>query len=924
MNNNAFSKNLSIVILFMISCWMITNAQDYLKVYRNGQKVNEFYTTEVDSIVISPQSKGNGYNVNYWTSDTTFTIPQAELDSTVFGTISIDEISNEIERASKVAGRLFSQCSTIKELVSHIEEIRNTDGVENVRYTDETVFVKLKGWGTIQYCYPPQMPASENIVTQLELDKFSRALSSYSIHNYMNIKSVCIANWFSTNHDSGYNYARRNATLAKSMFTACNFNTTEKSPTPDFLTGEIYNYDIVFLITHGGYDPCTGLHWLATSQEIGTDYFIPKEEAYKMLTNRKMQLNQRGMTIMCFHDYRNNGWCNVYYYGVSNNYIASRGGAFSNHGKTIVFNAACKSLKGNYNLAYTFFNKGAGIYFGYDDSNNLGPGAGADLFLYMLNGMSVQKAIKEVRSDGYDPDPYCKAHLYGALNPSVKDARTLSLVKTEMGEIKDGSENEKMAIKVKGSVKLFQPSAMDHTYGFYLSEREDFESGKILPGMKKGSKGCDISNNTVLFEQTLTDNELEPGKKYYICPYLYDGESYCLAEKLESFSTSGVVTLDVGYAKADIAQLQGQFICGNAVEEAGFQIGMSEDLTSFIEIKVGEASSLTQANYWSVITGLHPSKTYYYKSYVVVDGNKICGNTVSFRTSWEIDGEITSYTQKSSAYYISENNDFVGITANIQYKAPMMSAATTQWGVYMDNYNNSGNVNGWASSAGISSTQDSQDISVAIVKNWFDSRNFSSFQAIKKAKMGVYKIVQYDGGTDIFYSAPREIAFVYDQKPYMEFLTWNCKSPVTATDPYDGKEKWKTNVYGNYYVNGSFWVNKLDFVIESGDANDHVGTWTIKGDGTKEYSINCYTSKNIEVYNSKFRFDMILEDGSRVPSANSITLTVTSKSRMKERLQELQIMYSNESKGETLTRTLNDGVVDLRAIKPFRFGVMSK
>lgn len=923
MKHFGFSKSLLLLTSLMLSAWIFVYAQDYIKVYRNGQKVNEFYTTEVDSIVMLPKEDGSGYNVTYWTGDTVFTIPDNEHDSTAIGHITIEEIAHEIESATTVAGELFSHCSTISELVSHIDEIRNADGVEDVYYSNQTLFVKIKGWGTIQYCYPPTMPEVEEEIANARMtDQITaNTLSSYPIHNYMDSKSICIANWFSTNHDPNYNYARKNAEFANYYFSELKYRTSEVSPTPEFLSGGIYNYDVVFLITHGTYDPKTYLHWLATSEEVATEK-LSLEDCLNILTGKFEKWEERGMTIMCFSDIRNNRRENVYYYGISNNYIASRGGTFSNYGKAIVFNVACKSIMGNYNLANTYLNKGAGIYFGYDNSNNSGPGAGRFLFYFMLNGMSAQTAIKHVRSLRYDPDPYCGARLWGCLNGSVNNSRMLSLVQTKMGDIEDESDDEGTKIKVKGSVKLYSPNVVNHTYGFYLSEKNDFESGEMLPGFKLGSSGCKVTNgHTVEFEQTLTDKELEAGKSYFICPYLFDGESYCLAEKLEPLYANSVETLEPGYAKADIALLQGQFICGKAVEEAGFRIGTTEDLKEFVDIKVNEAYGRLQANYWSVVTGLHPSIKYYYKSYVKVDGKTITGNMMTLQTSRVIDGEITSYDHKASGYVVTDNNGYVGFITNMKYKAPLMSSSTTQWGIYMDNYNNTGEANGWASSLGNSATEDSQDITVLITKSWFETKNYSSFQAVKKARMGVYKVVQYDGGSDVFFSEPQEVTFIYDQKPYLEFLSHNCTKPVTATDPYDGKEKWKTTVYGNYSVTGSFWVNKIDFVVESGDASDHVGTWTIEGDGTKKYSINYYTSKNLEYYSSKFRFDMILDNGARVRSANSIILEVTSSSRTTDVTPIIGEQYSNGVKGASLHSTTKDRDFQLKSIKPLKSGL---
>ena len=82
---------------------------------------------------------------------------------------------------------------------------------------------------------------------------------------------------------------------------------------------------------------------------------------------------------------------------------------------------------------------------------------------------------------------------------------------------------------------------------------------------------------------------------------------------------------------------------------------------------------------------------------------------------------------------------------------------------------------------------------------------------------------------------------------------------------------------GKYEINGSFWLDKIDLVIFRGDADDEVGTWKIEGDGLHDYKFTYSYSKEHTSIDLAFRFDMILTNGSRVPSTNGVRLTGTNK-----------------------------------------------
>lgn len=931
MMHTFFKRSLPIIGLFTMASWMVLSAQDYIKIYSKGQKVNELHTAEIDSITFSGDNDNNGYSSTYWTVDSAYVLPTNEIDSISFAQISLEELADEIENVTKVAGKYYSQCSSVAELMNYMEEIMNVDGVEDVYCNDIVMSVKLRGWGCIHYCYPPEIISSDiedEDDEPSETYSSTRASDTYKTHEFIDSKSICIAN--QVVNDSKFHHVNDNIERTTTMFRDYHFNVQLiNNPGHDFFAHDIFNYDAAFIITHGWYNDQTGLHWLCTGNEIYKGgFFIPRNIIEENLANSYCYPNK--INIACVEELRNGQMVDVYYTCVSNSFIASSVSRYSNPGKAIIFNVACQSLKGNANLAAAFIHKGAGIYLGYNETNNVGHNGGECFFRNMLNGFSARKAAMKVFTQyrqGHVKNPHAKSEkdpqyinfsLKGHYDGNEKTTR-LSYVQTKTEDIIDESDDQGIKIKVKGSVKLCIPKyAIEHQFGFYISEKEDFESGEMLPGMNITKVGRS-NDGSVTFEQTLTDKEIEGGKTYYICPYLYDGDSYCLAEKLEKFSTKGIETLDIDYAVADIAKLQGEFKLDSPAEEAGFIIDINSNFANPYEFAVEEAAGRKQAYFWSYITGLHPSNTYYFKAYVKVDGKKQFGKAVEFKTTEYLDAKLTEAKQKSSDYYVNDDGEYVKFVDYIKYTSPLMSSSTEEWGIYMDNYNNSGKAQSWPSSAGINVSEDSQDISAYILKRWFDKKDISEFKAVKNAKMGVYKKVKYSNGEDVFFSKPQNVRFTYKQIPFLEFRTHHCSDPKLTT--YKGKKMLQTELWGTYYVEGSFWAKKIDMVVVEGDVKDEIGTWTIEGDGEKDFDFYYYSNKDAALSKFRFRFDMVLDNGDTVKSSNSITVTVTSESRGKSRKGD-NTFETDRNKGSVLyCHKKRDLIISTKAIKVFKSGI---
>ena len=277
MKHFGFSKSLLLLTSLMLSAWIFVYAQDYIKVYRNGQKVNEFYTTEVDSIVMLPKEDGSGYNVTYWTGDTVFTIPENEHDSTAIGHITEEQLLYEITNATKVAEPLFEKCSSIQELSKYADEIRNAEGVEKVWFSDNTMFVKLKGWGSIKYYYPPQKDTYTSRITDDEKFSWARSVNTSQLQEFSGIKNFCFVEL--VHYPLDQYIMDRTVKMFQDMDISVKPITYANC---GFFANGLFNYDAVFLITHGCYeDDGLGheLHWLMTSETID-----PRSELARIAT----------------------------------------------------------------------------------------------------------------------------------------------------------------------------------------------------------------------------------------------------------------------------------------------------------------------------------------------------------------------------------------------------------------------------------------------------------------------------------------------------------------------------------------------------------------------------------------------------------------------------------------------------------------
>ena len=405
-------KSILSLLALLVCAIQSTTAYEYFTIYfSDGNKSEAFYATDVDSICYSKLSLDNvAYDdwqvQEIYTCDSVYRYPLVQIDSLSFKDVDEDEM---VERTAYVCCNItpyYAQCESINEISVHLAEIKNIDGVEDARVDGLTLFVKVEDSGTLTYDYTSEdEPYEDLFVESMQSNTRSnfRESVSFDHQDFSDISNVCVINQQYRDEERKHkqNAANQFIQFCNELGLYCN---PVNDPTPQFFSKEIYNYDLIFMITHGYYDKETGLHWFLTGEQL---YVSNKEgdvdeETLKNVIKemwRRNSMTNLGMLSSNFiyigthKEVRNGKKVPVYYTQISNKYISVGNEDFRKPGKAIIFNTACQSLMGkkgkdNNNLAKAFFKRGAGLYMGYNEENYKGHSAGVYFLAGLMNGKS--------------------------------------------------------------------------------------------------------------------------------------------------------------------------------------------------------------------------------------------------------------------------------------------------------------------------------------------------------------------------------------------------------------------------------------------------------------------------------------------------------------------------------------------------------
>lgn len=546
-------------------------ANDYLTIHFKDGHTERHFLKLVESISTSKYDMEGNLHDDYQTqrlviSGETYSYPLLDIDSISYHKVDEEQVKQNVNNIYSTTAPIFEQCSTIEEMEGHIDEIKKMEGVEDVTRSGTDIIVKVRDWYDIVFTYLDE-PEEQNSAFTRGLESQIKTITR-QIQNTKNDGTplkVAIAHHMV--NDPRFEGQRNSLIRLKEGILAMGLN-VDFIPSEeggnldlDFYRRRMFDYDIVILTTHGGYNKNSKIHSFLTDTDLGItgyEYDICK------LANKIYDVPELKDALYLDIDDIYIGTCRTSYFstgafiGVTENFIAKSNSKFA-EGPHIVFNGACSSLKGDDILtrshgdkkqykgsdavARIFHDKGADIYLGYNNSNY---DAGYAAYYYvtaLLSGCSHEAALNNIPENMHDEKSYYKASLIDVINPD----KTLFdfIVKTHTIEkTKDDIINEYTLdgkIEVSGSTLSLNPVLI--RAGFEISTNSDFsDSKKIFVDLyeQQENKG----NGNILFKTNLTD--LKPGKTYYYRAFTYDdvifnnGETY-------SFTLPAVVEpIDLG------------------------------------------------------------------------------------------------------------------------------------------------------------------------------------------------------------------------------------------------------------------------------------------------------------------------------------------------------------------------------------------
>lgn len=496
-------------------------------------------------------------------------------------------VCEHVADVAKQVKDYYNQCDNIAELASYAEEIKKIEYVDDVYFSSNTMFVDIKDFGPIlysffQYYESNDIPADKSEIKALNniIEGLKTRVTETGSSGYLNtLENAVIIN--QQHKDESRQWARDAATIAIEALNCCGVKCTPNNePSMDFFQNELFDYDIIFLITHGVWDPWKKLHWLLTSENPTTE---EKEDFDADDLYKYKDFNRDNVTLVYGADeLRNNNKEKetIWYVAISEKFIKDAPKDFKKKGNAIFFNVACQSMMGGIprekdnnerepSLAVIFNNKGVGFYLGFDEVSHNGAQEGGMLFFAKLaSGMSLRAAYESLpqeclhnhledsvtvyRKNGNWEVPYKTYKSWIAdlqPSPSYENGKmgisNSFLISPVMDNHVDNSSDTDINMVLSATSPLFYDEDYINTltswmkndylndfdysglrYGFEYSTNENFTDAKKTEGMSVNTTGCSFTNRKVTFTKTLTNHELKSNTTYYYRAYLYDGYDY--------------------------------------------------------------------------------------------------------------------------------------------------------------------------------------------------------------------------------------------------------------------------------------------------------------------------------------------------------------------------------------------------------------
>lgn len=680
-------KHFFVLLAFLVCTFQTSRAYVYFTIYfSDGTKSEAYYATDVDSICYSKIGLDSLEYLDWqvqeiYTCDSVYRYPLAQIDSLSFKDVDINKVAEDIAHVCVEMRNLFNDSITIEELRNSTSFIQNIEGVEKAWIDNQTLFLKIRDYDIIPFLFPVQyyIPDSIDVENPGGRSRANNYEFSYQ-HDCFEAKNACIANQTIYDEAPLFRRADNNSLILKSEFESigisCNYNV---SPTPEFFSNGIFNYDLSFIITHGAYDKYANVHWLYTSEiiddtnpELWDENTLGNIFLKTLLKNSNCSPTKKSVGVR--YEIRGGKRGYAFYTLVSEKYILSSPGHFNSNGKAIVFNVACESLKGNDNMAKAFIKKGAGCYMGFTDVNSIGDETGKRVFENLMAGKSVYRSCQTLPD--FLREEICKSEgnkqtiVYYPKFKCLPYNSSLCITHPETLPVENLSSNDTISLKLCGRIKKLNTFPNDYIYGFQWSTYPDMS--EAIDSVTD-NKNYDDGSHYMTWEKTLGKKSIRPNKTYYYRAYMNDGYSNCFGE-IKSFKSPEIkpitqVVSDIGNTTA----VASGRIKGHEMLDETMKYGLAYVEAGKTDTIWCDAVSIDSTGTFSVVfTNLKPITEYRFFAYLIVDNEKYEGTKRMFTTEEyprEVYYVLTEDGTHLTCFYDGKKNQRSGDKVRIPFRS---------------------------------------------------------------------------------------------------------------------------------------------------------------------------------------------------------------------------------------------------------------
>lgn len=275
-------KMMAVLVALLLA--LPAQGQDYLKIYFKDGSTERHLMNLIEQIYTTRYDAEGTYHSSYQMqrivmADTTYSYYINDIDSVTFKKVDENQIKTDLVNVTRFIQPIFEVCADSVSMSEHIDEISNLEGVEDVWLTASDLIVQIRDWRLIFYHFPhgEPIPDNNNLLAMSAMGQQTLAKSVAHADNFMapvlnKASKVAILNQQGKDESRSNYIAYFNG--MRDMFNSMGFEATciENEDLPrTFFKDNIYQYDIVYLNTHGSYHPGDKKHWTVTGEEISVD-----------------------------------------------------------------------------------------------------------------------------------------------------------------------------------------------------------------------------------------------------------------------------------------------------------------------------------------------------------------------------------------------------------------------------------------------------------------------------------------------------------------------------------------------------------------------------------------------------------------------------------------------------------------------------